>query len=104
MNHHPAITSADGTPLYRYSIHLDNYVHVSDHPDHSPHLVTFTLYHHENDLYEPQDCEILPAILEVVKEALEAFPDALAAALAATAKLRAELRGFSPHPPPQPAT
>lgn len=50
---------------------------------------------HPDHHYLPSEMEILPALFQVVLEALEAFPDALAAARAAIEKLRTELRGWA---------
>lgn len=99
------ITAADGAPLYTYCLYLDDYDFFAENPATSPHVLTFALYKHEDDLYDPTDNDILPAVFEAVKEALQAFPEALAAARAAADKLRAEFRGWAlVIPPPKPAT
>lgn len=105
LDQNTAITDEHGAPLYHYCIHLDDYEYSNDHPDARTDVITFHLHHHKDDLYEPTDGEFLPALLDTIKHALQAFPEALAAALEATRQLRADLRGYTflPDPVPKPA-
>ena len=92
------ITADQAAELYRYCILEDEFDFDAAAPDHSPHYVTFTLRHHEDDLYQPSDGEILPALFEAAHGALAAFPEAFAAVRAALDQLRADLRGYSFQP------
>ena len=92
------ITAEQAAEIYRYCILEDEFDFDAAAPDYSPHYVTFTLRHHEDDLYQPTDGQIYPALLEVIHEALGAFPDAFAAVRAALDQLRADLRGYTFQP------
>jgi hypothetical protein len=84
----------DIASLYRFCLWIDDYDYFADTPELSPNVLVFSLERAPDPLYEPNDSEFLPLLLEEIHRITAPFAEIRLQIQQASARLRAQYQGF----------
>ena len=84
----------DIASFYRFCLWIDDYDYFADTPELSPNVLVFALERAPDPLYEPNDSEFLPLLLEEIHRITAPFAEVRQQIQEASARLRAQYQGF----------